>query len=1044
MKPNFALKLSNDGAQLLHRSGALWVPVGSVSFETDDVATACAALVASAKALAPEGLRTKVVIPASEIRYDLVSAPGPTDEARRYQIEAEIERLTPYRIDELAYDFAVEDDSVLVAICARETLTEAETFAEGYGFHPVSCVAIPDPGDFSGEPWFGETTVARAYLPAGVQVTRDAEPVRIAAATVRSPAAQPAIAPAPPSVSSSVSPSVSPAAAPPVVQAPPPAAPPKPVVPAAIATVRSAPGPASAPVAPPAPRPSPVLAATPVAPPRALETPPAAAKRSQAPSQSLSERTDAGLSKVGDLVRRVGNRLRREQAAQISAARHAPPQAQPSAQAAGSPPPALPPAPVSPLQSAPQSTPPTAQTTEAPAPVAFASRRRPEPVVVAASGQGAGPAKPGPGGRLAVLPNGAKASAAPAELLRRSAAGMQSALSRVRGLRLPRRPAAPAPVVATSRPPRSEQDRNREKEALTLFGARGNPVPETNLARRGLVAAGGLLALFMAVAIWSLYFSGDEPPQLADTGSDVAALPGIQPPAEVPTVTADAQPASPPLAAPAPVAQVAEAPAAPDPEDLAEDLANAARDETLVVPAEVAADDPPSPVDPATEAPAVVAQPLSEPPPTAAAAAANQPSEPRIAETGGAETAAVALSEVPEQRLSLPGPITVPPVDEVAFAPPPPPPPFGSTFVFDSSGLVVATPEGALTPSGVTVFAARPPVAPAPAPGRPAVAAAEVPAVAAPAAPAAESVPESAAVAPAAEAPPPAGIASAVESALSEAVAETAPLPAPAPEASGGAPVAGTEVVYDDTPRADPALAGARPLAPPARVRALRDQAAPAAAPAPAPAAPEPDDQTLLDDPADAAAVTDTAALDVPSPGGVSLAALRPLRRPTDLVPVAEPVAAATPDPLSPDLAGATAEAVAASPIPGSRPSSVQERARQILAAASAPRAASTAAPEPEDEADEPATTAAAPSIPSTASVARQATETNAINLSAVNLIGVFGTPNDRRALVRLSSGRVVRVSVGDRLDGGQVTAIGEGELRYTAGGSNQILRIGG
>jgi len=35
-------------------------------------------------------------------------------------------------------------------------------------------------------------------------------------------------------------------------------------------------------------------------------------------------------------------------------------------------------------------------------------------------------------------------------------------------------------------------------------------------------------------------------------------------------------------------------------------------------------------------------------------------------------------------------------------------------------------------------------------------------------------------------------------------------------------------------------------------------------------------------------------------------------------------------------------------------------------------------------------------------------------------------------------------VGVGDRLDGGQVTAIGEGELRYTAGGSNQVLRIGG
>ena len=41
-----------------------------------------------------------------------------------------------------------------------------------------------------------------------------------------------------------------------------------------------------------------------------------------------------------------------------------------------------------------------------------------------------------------------------------------------------------------------------------------------------------------------------------------------------------------------------------------------------------------------------------------------------------------------------------------------------------------------------------------------------------------------------------------------------------------------------------------------------------------------------------------------------------------------------------------------------------------------------------------------------------------------MNLIGVFGSENDRRALVRLSSGRVVRLRVGDRLEGGQVAAI--------------------
>ena len=124
-------------------------------------------------------------------------------------------------------------------------------------------------------------------------------------------------------------------------------------------------------------------------------------------------------------------------------------------------------------------------------------------------------------------------------------------------------------------------------------------------------------------------------------------------------------------------------------------------------------------------------------------------------------------------------------------------------------------------------------------------------------------------------------------------------------------------------------------------------------------------------------------------------------------------------------------------------------RAQQILAAAAAARPAPSASTpgstDDEDAAGEAtARDSAAPSIPSSASVARQATEENAIHLNRINLIGVFGTPNDRRALVRLSTGRVVRVQVGDRLDGGQVAAIGENEVRYVKNGRNEVLRIGG
>ena len=79
-------------------------------------------------------------------------------------------------------------------------------------------------------------------------------------------------------------------------------------------------------------------------------------------------------------------------------------------------------------------------------------------------------------------------------------------------------------------------------------------------------------------------------------------------------------------------------------------------------------------------------------------------------------------------------------------------------------------------------------------------------------------------------------------------------------------------------------------------------------------------------------------------------------------------------------------------------------------------------------------------SIPSSASVSRQATIENAIRLNKVNLVGVYGTPSDRRALVRLSSGRYVKVKVGDRVDGGTVAQITDSELFYRKG--NRTLSL--
>lgn len=159
------------------------------------------------------------------------------------------------------------------------------------------------------------------------------------------------------------------------------------------------------------------------------------------------------------------------------------------------------------------------------------------------------------------------------------------------------------------------------------------------------------------------------------------------------------------------------------------------------------------------------------------------------------------------------------------------------------------------------------------------------------------------------------------------------------------------------------------------------------------------------------------------------LASLRPQTRPaavqraamspapdTDAVDAALAEAAESP---GPDEA-AWAEAVTASLKPRQRPGDFQSIVRREAAQ---PRAA-------------------APRIPSSASVAQRATSRNAINLRQVNLIGVYGSPSNRRALVRLSNGRYRKVEVGDSIDGGRVSAIGDSELRYTKRGRAVVLRM--
>lgn len=174
-----------------------------------------------------------------------------------------------------------------------------------------------------------------------------------------------------------------------------------------------------------------------------------------------------------------------------------------------------------------------------------------------------------------------------------------------------------------------------------------------------------------------------------------------------------------------------------------------------------------------------------------------------------------------------------------------------------------------------------------------------------------------------------------------------------------------------------------------------------------------------------------------------------------------------TADPQAQNLAGripqfrpAEVEAAFADPalrgkIPRLRPATIVERAEQERILAENPLAL-TETPAPSlrpsnmaaivaaTEKAEIAAQTVRPTAPSAANVSQAATQQDAIPLREINLIGVYGSPGNRRALIRQANGRFQMVVVGDRVDGGSVTAIEASKLYYTKGGTSYVLEIAG
>ncbi len=153
MISNFALLLSHEGIKLAHRTPDGWAELGHVSLLDDDLSEKLDVLRQKGEALAVKGFSTKIVLPNEQIKY--LTLPSVEDDDREVAIKDALEKTTPYLIEDLVYDWEDGEDGMNVAAVSRATLSEAESFVVQYGFNPINFVATPDDALFSVEPFFG-------------------------------------------------------------------------------------------------------------------------------------------------------------------------------------------------------------------------------------------------------------------------------------------------------------------------------------------------------------------------------------------------------------------------------------------------------------------------------------------------------------------------------------------------------------------------------------------------------------------------------------------------------------------------------------------------------------------------------------------------------------------------------------------------------------------------------------------------------------------------------------------------------------------------
>ncbi|PRY24978.1 type IV pilus biogenesis protein PilP [Aliiruegeria haliotis] len=1038
MIPTFSLILDEDGIALEHRSSAGWERLGSVSIDTPDLTGALAALRAQAIALAGDTpLRSRLVIPNSQILYTSTPASGLGDDADEARILSELDGATPYDVEEITFDWHADGELLRVAAVARETLQEAEDFAAGHGFAPVCFVSIPEDDGFAGEAYFGKTQ--QAAILSSPDTLNAAE----AAATFDDVAEPVAIEEPAPQVDWQDQAETAPDPEPGTgadVGAPPA----DPAIGQPQATA-AAPDPVDVPVATAADAPTDHSASEPAA---EADTDPAdlAAAIGPAIAKPKPEADLIAESEDPDIASSDRAATKGAPAEPDNEPRPSATDAGPAADAPAAPPATEPPEEVKPLEPL----------------IAFSSIRGNYDTAGAATSEDKSPtstAEPTPPART---PQTVKDTAADTQKGKTKAGRKAKASAKGKGRKTPKVTAAarsstalPTEPALTSQAPSTPspaapkvavavrgavQSGMSEAEVLTVFGARKSAAGRRSGRAIGLAVAASIAAVVGLAALWAVAFAPSVDITLAPNAETESAL--LSPEAVVPLQDERPSPAD---------ALITPAPQVPEGEESALSLpgTEGAAPRTG---AEGAA--PGLTTDPEPDSPQSVAEPVPPVVPTtldpdaARAAYAVTGIWQRAPERGflpeddqldDLYVASIDPEVIPQDPVALPQTSSDSDIDPTLPRSP------NATQTAPNEGDTVSLRDAPTAPGlsdtpatldgteplaessatgaeGVIVRKGRPFVVP---PRRPETLDTST----------ATLVPE--AENPLAEFNPrrrPGDLVETNEKATlgGRTRAQLARIrPAPRPASTQETTIALAEAARmadAETERGQEAIAAEDPLTPEQKALAVDLATATRRA---VPVSPMPRLK-----PANISQIANRARLQqtiVEQQAAEAAALAAQQQRLTDQQAAEQRKLAAAKAAEQQKLAVARAAQEAERNKQAAIAAAKQKQAAEKAAAASAARSSGPAVSRAQR---------AKPTAPSSKAVARRATVKNALALNKVSLIGVYGTSSKRRALVRLPSGRYVKVKVGDRLDGGRVAAIGQGDLRYKKGSRTVTIKM--